>query len=57
MAQDDEKDLMITVCAGPPLCLLQDMTAVAAANAGCELCKRIVVHPDGSETVLQTTVN
>jgi hypothetical protein len=48
---------MIIVCAGPPLCPLQGDAAVAAAQAGCELCKRIILHRDGSETVLDRTVN
>jgi hypothetical protein len=28
--------------------------AVAAQIAGCDLCKRIILHPDGSETVVVT---
>lgn len=53
----DDDDPMVIVCAGPPLCLLQGDEAIAAATAGCALCKRIVVHPDGSETVIERSVN
>lgn len=48
MAIDD--DATVTVCAGPPLCLFEDDEAVANALAGCPNCRRIVVHPDGTET-------
>lgn len=38
-------------CAGWPKCPF-DMTGEALANclAGCPLCLRVAVHPDGSET-------
>lgn len=52
-----DDDPQVIVCAGPPLCMLEGDEAVAAAQAGCELCKRITLHPDGSETVEQRTVN
>jgi hypothetical protein len=52
----DEDDPTVTVCAGPPLCMLQGDEAVAAAQAGCELCKRITIHPDGTETVRERTI-
>lgn len=56
VADEDESDPIVTVCAGPPLCLLEGDDAVAAAQSGCELCKRITVHPDGSETVQERTI-
>ena len=47
----------VIVCAGPPSCDLQDEKAVEAANAGCPKCKRIVVHPDGTETTYRLKPN
>lgn len=52
-----EDDPTVTVCAGPPMCALEGDDAVAWALAGCPLCKRIVIHPDGSETVIERTIN
>jgi hypothetical protein len=52
----EDEDPMIVVCAGPPLCDLEGDDAVSAANGGCELCKRIICHPDGSETVIERTL-
>jgi hypothetical protein len=42
----------VIVCAGPPACLLEGNDAVAAAEAGCQWCRRITVGEDGdaSET-------
>jgi hypothetical protein len=54
---DDDDDPVVICCAGPPLCLLEGEAAVAASQAGCELCTRIVVHRDGSETVQQRKIN
>ena len=53
----EDDDPMIIVCAGPPLCLLQSDDAVRAQENGCELCKRIIVHPDGTEIVRERTIN
>jgi hypothetical protein len=50
---DDEPDPIIHVCQGPPVCMLEGDTAVAAQQNGCPWCKRIIVHPDGTETVLE----
>lgn len=50
---DDEGDPIICVCQGPPVCDLQGDAAVAAQQAGCLWCKRIIVHEDGTETVLE----
>lgn len=47
---------MITVCAGPPLCELQGDDAERAQRDGCLLCKRIICHPDGSETIIERTL-
>lgn len=57
MIDADDADPMVIVCAGPPLCLLSDEAAIAAQRAGCELCKRIVCHPDGTETVIERKIN
>lgn len=40
----------VIVCNGPPDCHLEGDDAVANQIAGCPLCKRIVVYPDGIET-------
>lgn len=40
----------VIVCRGPPDCPLEDDAAVANQQAGCTLCKRIIIHPDGTET-------
>ena len=47
----------VIVCAGPPACDLQGDTAVEAQEAGCPRCKRIVVHPDGTETEYRAKAN
>ena len=54
---DIDDDPTVTVCTGPPLCLLGGDEAVEAAKAGCELCKRIIIHPDGTETVIERSIN
>jgi hypothetical protein len=41
---------MVICCQGPPICLLQDDAAVQAQIDGCPWCKRIICHPDGTET-------
>lgn len=46
---DAVDDPIITVCAGPPKCLLVDDEAVEAQQAVCPICKRIRVKPDGTE--------
>jgi hypothetical protein len=56
-ADIEDEDSVITICAGPPLCTLMDEAAVSAQVAGCESCKRIVMHPDGSETVIERVLN
>lgn len=43
------EDAEVTVCAGPPQCLLEGDEAIANAKAGCPLCRRIVIGADGSE--------
>lgn len=53
----DDDDPLIIICAGPPLCLLQNDDAVRAQEHGCELCKRIIVHPDGTETIENRIIN
>jgi len=54
MGRDESE---VIVCAGPPLCLLEGDEAVANQVAGCPLCRRIVIHNDGSETEYQTKPN
>lgn len=53
----DDEDQEIVVCQGPPLCDLQDDEAVKNQLAGCPLCKRIVVHADGTETEYRKKAN
>jgi hypothetical protein len=48
-----DEDPIITVCQGRPRCDLQGDEAVAAQMAGCPWCKRITVHPNGSETTTE----
>lgn len=43
----------VVVCAGPPACELQGDEAIAAANDGCLLCRRICINEDGTETEYQ----
>lgn len=50
---DDEDDPEVIVCQGPPRCMLVSDEAVAAMEAGCLWCKRIIVHKDGTETVIE----
>lgn len=57
MPEPGPDDTEIIVCAGPPACDLQDDAAIEAANAGCPLCRRIVVHADGTESEYQTMPN
>lgn len=49
MERNDDKAEII-VCAGPPTCLLQDEAAVEQANSGCQNCRHILVHADGTES-------
>jgi hypothetical protein len=52
------KDLgEVIVCKGPPDCRLEDDAAVANQQAGCPMCKRIIMHPDGTETEYQKPTN
>lgn len=50
MSRNEDDGAEIIVCQGPPLCDLQSDEAVKNQLAGCPLCKRIVVHADGTET-------
>lgn len=40
----------VIVCVGPPACPYQDDAAIENANAGCPLCRHIIIYPDGTET-------
>ncbi len=42
-------DPVVIVCQGPPACLLEGNEE----EDGCPWCKRITVHPDGTETVTE----
>ncbi len=53
----DDDDSMVIICAGPPLCMLEDEAAITAQETGCQLCKRIICHPDGTETIIERTIN
>lgn len=46
-------DPKIIVCQGPPRCMLTGDAAVKAQRKGCPWCKQIIVHEDGSETVIE----
>ena len=54
--RDNGTDPMVVVCKGPPICMLEGDAACAAIEAGCPWCKRIVIHPDGSETVYDVPI-
>ena len=43
----------VWVCQGPPRCQLEGDEAVAAQQAGCVWCRRIIVARDGSERVVE----
>lgn len=47
----------VIVCAGPPICLLEDEDAIRAAQNGCPNCRHIVIHPDGGEREYQRRAN
>lgn len=47
----------VTVCAGPPECPFEGDEAVANAQAGCPICRRITINPDGTETEYQRKAN
>lgn len=54
MSDEDDDDLgTVTVCQGPPRCLLEGEEAIAAQIAGCVWCQRLTIHADHSETVTQ----
>lgn len=46
----EEDDAVIWVCQGPPFCSLEGDEAVARQQSGCPVCKKIIMHADGSET-------
>lgn len=50
-------DSEVIVCEGPSRCLLQGDEAVENQLNGCPLCKRIIVHADGTETEYHKPVN
>lgn len=48
-------DPIVIVCQGPPICDLEGEAAIEAQENGCPWCKRIIVHEDGTETVVEPT--
>ncbi len=48
-----DEDPMVVCCQGPPRCMLQGDEAEKAIKAGCVWCRRIIVHPDGTETMIE----
>lgn len=48
-----DEDPTIWVCQGPPVCDLMDNDAVAAQQARCIWCRRVIIHEDGTETVIE----
>jgi len=52
-AEELDPDPEVIVCQGPPVCHLTNEQAIAAQQAGCRWCKRIILHYDGSETVIE----
>ena len=57
MIDIDNDYSVVIVCAGPPLCMLEDEDAITMQINGCQLCKRIVCHPDGTETIIERILN
>ena len=51
-----DDDPIIYVCAGPPLCDGPEGDQCDYMET-CELCKRIVCHPDGTETITERQVH
>ena len=47
----------VIVCAGPPLCPLEDLEAMQAALHGCPNCRHIIIHADGTETEYKKAAN
>jgi len=41
---------VIHICAGPPVCCLEDDEAVEAMKAGCVWCRRVRLADDGTKT-------
>jgi hypothetical protein len=48
-----DEDPKVIVCQGPPVCGLQGDEAEAAMRAGCVWCRRITIHADGTETMVE----
>lgn len=46
-------DPTVVLCHGPPVCDLTGEAAFDAQMAGCPWCKRVIVHEDGTETVVE----
>ncbi len=46
-------DPEVIVCQGPPVCELCGDEVEQAQRKGCIWCKRIIVHEDGTKTVIE----
>ena len=53
MLRPEDDVPVLTVCQGPPRCLLEGDDAARAAEAGCVWCKRIRFLPNGDEHVIE----
>lgn len=52
-ALEESEHTTIFVCQGPPRCDLQGDEAVAAQEAGCPFCKRILLDDQFNETIIE----
>lgn len=55
MIDNDEPEII--VCVGPPTANCSGDEAVRNQLAGCPMCKRVIVHADGTETEYKARVN
>lgn len=47
---DTDEPVVMTICQGPPRCMLEKDDAVRAIKDGCVWCDRCYINSDGSET-------
>jgi hypothetical protein len=54
---DTDEDPIIYVCKGPPVCTKEfaDDEDPAPYTSQCPWCQRIIVHPDGTETIINVS--
>lgn len=53
----DEELPEVVVCAGPPECPLEGDAAIASAEAGCPMCRHIIMGPGDDEFEYQMPTN